>query len=56
MIVYEAEGDFKLLSKMAVSSVKGVKREQKGRKKEAKRCWGSGMLESGGGRGGPMLR
>ena len=65
MIVYEAEGGFKLLSKMAVSSVKGAKREQKGSKKGAKReqkgskegakrCLGSDVLGSGGGRGGPI--
>jgi hypothetical protein len=37
MIVYEAEGGFKLLSKMAVSSVEGAKREQRGSKEGAKR-------------------
>ena len=63
MIVYEAEDGFKLLSKMAVSSKKGAKRERKGSKEGAKReqkgvkrCWGWGMLGSGGGKGGPMLR
>ena len=40
MIVYEAEGGFKLLSNMAVSSVEGAKGHKeggKGSKKEAKR-------------------
>ena len=37
MIVYEAEDGFKLLSKMAVSSKEGAKREQKGCKEGAKR-------------------
>ena len=36
MIVYEAEDGFKLFT-MAVSSVKGVKREQRGSKKGVKR-------------------
>ena len=63
---YEAQDGINLLSKMVVSSVEGVKREQRGSKKGAKRepkgskegakrCWGSGMVGSGGGRGGPML-
>ena len=37
MIVYEAEDGFKLSCKMAVSSVEGAKREQKGSKEGAKR-------------------
>ena len=37
-------------------SKEGAKREQRGSKKGVKRCWGWSMLQSGGGKGGPMLR
>ena len=46
----------KMSFKKIVLSKEGVKREQRGSKKGAKRCWGWSMLQSGGGKGGPMLR